>query len=71
WRCAVEQKRATLTIPEVAELLGICRASAYQIANDGRLPGVLRLGRRLVVSRKAIEEFLERGGSGSEDSPSG
>ncbi|MDA1271892.1 MAG: helix-turn-helix domain-containing protein [Chloroflexi bacterium] len=59
----MEQKRATLTIPEVAELLGICRASAYQIAKEGTLPGVIRLGRRIVVSRKAIEEFLERRGT--------
>ncbi|MGO9559861.1 MAG: helix-turn-helix domain-containing protein [Acidimicrobiales bacterium] len=47
-----------LDIPSAARLLGISRALAYELAARGELP-VLRLGRRLVVPRKALYEFVE------------
>ena len=52
-------ERETLTVNEVAELLGCGRNLVYEMAKTGRLPGVLRLGRRIVVSRRAIEKLLE------------
>jgi excisionase family DNA binding protein len=51
-------ERETVTIDEAARILGISRASAYAAAHRGELPGVLRLGRRLVVSRRALERAL-------------
>ena len=48
----------TLTIPETARILGISRGSAYLAARSGELPGVIRIGRRLLVSRPALERFL-------------
>lgn len=45
---------AALTIPEVAELLGIAKNTAYSVAaRDGQLGGVpvIRVGRRLLVPR--------------------
>ncbi len=49
---------ATLTIPEVAVLLGISRNTAYEAARrDGQLAGVpvIRVGqRRLVVPRASL-----------------
>ena len=51
--------KQTVTVNEAAKLLGISRATAYQLANEGKLPGARRLGRRIVVSRKALELFLE------------
>jgi excisionase family DNA binding protein len=53
----VTDQPATITITEAARLLGISRASAYAAAHRGELP-VLRLGRRLVVPRKALERQL-------------
>jgi excisionase family DNA binding protein len=41
----VPSKRRLLTVPEVAEQLGVSRAWAYQMAMTGQLP-VLRLGSR-------------------------
>jgi len=42
--------RATLTVAEAAELLGIGRTLAYELARSGAFPvPVVRLGRRLVV----------------------
>jgi len=41
--------RATITIEEAAELLGVSRATAYEAARTGQLPA-LSLGRRRLVS---------------------
>lgn len=50
-------ERLTLTVEEAAELLGISRALAYNLAKRGDLPCV-RLGRRLIVPREALERLL-------------
>ncbi len=54
----LEQERLTLTIEEAGALLGISRALAYELVKRGELPS-LRLGRRVVVPRKALEAFVE------------
>ena len=51
--------QATLSVEETAEVLGISRTLAYQLARQGELPGVLRLGqKRLRVSRTALDHYL-------------
>jgi predicted DNA-binding transcriptional regulator AlpA len=52
--------RLTMTIPEVAKILGISRGLGYELAKRDALPiKVLKLGnRRMVVSRRAIEDLL-------------
>jgi excisionase family DNA binding protein len=47
----MEDKTCFLTVPEVAQLLRINRGRAYAMANDGTLPGVIRLGRTIRVDR--------------------
>lgn len=54
----MENQRLTLTVPEVAEMVGVSRAHAYELIRLGRIPSI-RLGRRLIVPRKALEDFLE------------
>ena len=52
-------QKMTLSIPEVAETLGISRNLAYELAARGELPGTIRLGqKRIVVSRMQIENLL-------------
>ena len=53
---------ATLRVEQAAKLLGISRQTAYVLANQGRLPGALRLGKRIVVSKRQLQKFLEGGG---------
>ena len=60
----VMDERKTLTVVEAANILGIGRNTAYELARQGKLPGALRLGRRILVSRQALEAFLEGGGDG-------
>ncbi len=50
--------RMTLTVEEAAEILGISRAFAYSLVKTDQLPS-LRLGRRLVVPRRALERLLD------------
>lgn len=50
---------ATYTIEELAALLGIGRASAYEAARRDALPvPVCRVGRRLFVLRADVDRFL-------------
>ena len=51
--------RLTLTVAEAAGLLGISSDLAYELVARRELPA-LRLGRRIVVPRVAVEAILER-----------
>ncbi|MDP6495679.1 MAG: helix-turn-helix domain-containing protein [Dehalococcoidia bacterium] len=57
---------ATISVTTAAKLLGIGRQTAYELARRGQLPGALRLGHRIVVSRYALTRFLEGDGSSTE-----
>ena len=50
--------RLVVGVTEAAELLGISRRLAYELARAGGLPA-LRVGRRLVVPRAALLTLLE------------
>ena len=58
----MRRDRLTLTVEEAGELLGISRALAYELVRRGELPS-LRLGRRIVVSRRRLEELLDGAGT--------
>ncbi len=47
-----------LTVEEAAGMLRISRGLAYEMVRLGRLPSI-RLGRRLLVPRPALERMLE------------
>ena len=48
-----------INVGEVAERLAISRSLAYKLAREGRLPvPVIRLGRRVVVPRRALDRLL-------------
>jgi predicted DNA-binding transcriptional regulator AlpA len=51
-----------MSIPEFARACSISRGLAYDLARRDALPvPVIHLGRRLVLSRKAVEALLEAG----------
>ena len=50
---------ATMKVEEAAKVLGIGRQTAYALAREGKLPGAIRLGHRIVVSRKVLMDFVE------------
>ncbi len=47
-----------LTIPQVAEALGIGRKAAYALVNDKKL-GAIRVGRTIKVPKMCLEEFIK------------
>ena len=48
-----------LTVKEVAGLLRTSTKSIYAMVERGQLPGVLRIGRRLLVRREALVDWLD------------
>jgi excisionase family DNA binding protein len=47
-----------VSVPEAAELLGVSDDLVYELTERGDLP-CIRLGRRKVIPRKAIESLVE------------
>jgi excisionase family DNA binding protein len=50
-------ERLTYSVIEAAALLGIGRVLAYELVRTGKLRTV-RLGRRIVVPKRALDELL-------------
>jgi len=51
-------ERLTVTVEEAAVMLGISRTLAYELVRRGELPH-LRLARRIVMSRRAVERLID------------
>jgi len=56
----MQGERVTFTVEETARLLGIGRQLAYDRVKTGEIP-VIKVGRRLLVPRRALEKLLEQG----------
>ena len=56
----MQEERVTFTVEETAKLLGIGRQLAYNRVKTGEIP-VIKIGRRLLVPRRALEKLLEQG----------
>ncbi len=55
------QTSRTLNIDVAGAMLGMSRPTSYKLARQDEFPvPVIRFGRRMVVSRDAIEELLSR-----------
>jgi excisionase family DNA binding protein len=52
-----------VSVPEAAELLGVSDDLVYELTERGDLP-CIRLGRRKVIPRKAIESLVEQAVTG-------
>lgn len=52
-------ERLTCTVEQAAHLLGVGRNSAYLAAQTGQIP-TIRIGRRLLVPRAALERMLSQ-----------
>jgi excisionase family DNA binding protein len=48
-----------LTADETADLLRTTRKAVYAMAERGQLPGVTRIGRRVLVRREALLDWLD------------
>jgi len=58
----VNSEKMILTVKETAQILGLSRNSVYQGVLTGQIP-CLKVGKRILVPRKALEELLASVGS--------
>ncbi len=49
-----------LTPNEVAELLRTSRKAIYSMVERGQLPGIIRIGRRVLVREEALLDWLRQ-----------
>lgn len=55
----MDDESLTMTVPEVAAALKIGRGLAYEAVRRGEIP-VIRVGRRLLIPRRALAKLLEQ-----------
>jgi len=58
----MDKEKLTLTVDETAKCLGIGRNSAYEAIARGEIP-VVKVGKRLLVPKAALEKLLAAGQS--------
>ena len=58
----MDEEKLTLTVDETARCLGIGRNSAYEAIARGEIP-VIKVGKRLLVPKAALEVLLAAGQS--------
>jgi excisionase family DNA binding protein len=51
------EAKPTLSVDEAAEILGICRTSAYAAIARGEIPSI-RINRRIVIPTAAFRKLL-------------
>ena len=54
-----EHERLVFSVPEVAKLLGLSRASTYEAVRIGSIPSIT-IGRRILIPKAAPQELLDR-----------
>ena len=56
-RSEADSPRRTISVDEAAAILGISRGAAYANVKTGAIP-TIRLGKRLLVPKAALEKLL-------------
>lgn len=56
------QQEEYLTVHEAAQLLKLGERTIYQLAREGRLGGAAKVGGTWRFERKALTEWMRRGG---------
>lgn len=50
-----------MSIAEAAAESSVSPSTLYTLANQGKLPGARRIGKRIVIHRETFEEWLRNG----------
>ena len=58
---STQERPMGMSIPQAARESGVSESTLYMLANQGRLPGARRLGKRIVIHRATFEEWLKSG----------
>ena len=57
----IKEPPAGMSISEAAIQAGVSEATLYSLANQGKLPGARRLGKRIVLHRETFLTWLSNG----------
>ena len=49
-------------VDDVRVMLPLSRSTVYELARSGKLPGVVRVGRRLLFDLTKVQEWVDQGG---------
>ncbi|MDO8721532.1 MAG: helix-turn-helix domain-containing protein [Syntrophales bacterium] len=52
-----KEERLVLSVTEAAKLLGLSRATAYQVVKSGQIPSI-KIGYRILIPRAALAKFI-------------
>ena len=52
--------KVTLTVPEAAELIGICKPTMYEMVRAGKVRSV-KVGKKILISRQSLLDWLKKG----------
>ena len=50
--------KVTLTVPEAAELIGICKPTMYEMVRAGKVRSV-KVGKKILISRQSLMDWLK------------
>lgn len=54
----IKPQKLTLSVPEAAEIIGVSPSKMYEVVKIQGFP-LVKLGKRLLVSRKGLERWVE------------
>jgi excisionase family DNA binding protein len=55
----MSENKMTVTVEEMAEMIGISRSVAYQLVKEADFPVIRVSERRLIIPIKSLEKWLE------------
>jgi excisionase family DNA binding protein len=55
-----EHGKLLIKVEEAGKLISVGRAKAYQMAQSGEMPGVVRMGRSVRVSAAALGDWVRK-----------
>ncbi len=59
----VKDERLTVTVREAAKMIGVSHVSLFNAINRGEFTQVIRIGRRILIPRAALDKLLTNAGS--------
>ena len=54
--------KLTCTVSEAAKILGVSKPTVYDLVHKRTIPSI-NVGRKILISRKALSDWLENGGT--------
>lgn len=56
-----------MNVKELAEVLGVCRSTAYALSGKTDFYPAFRIGKRICIDSKKLEKWISEQGRGKED----